>query len=246
MKLDQHYVDPRLVALYEIENPRGLDTDFYIQLATELNAKLIVDLGCGTGFLTRELAIEGRQVIGIDPATAMLKYAQRQPVADKVKWVEGDSAALGRWGVDLVIMTGNVAQVFLYDLEWDRTLHRIKMALKPGGHLAFESRNPYVKAWEGWNQDSTFQRINSRHGPIESWLEVLDVSDGKVTMRGYNHFLESGEEIVVKSTLRFRTKAEFIQSLNNNGFTVEHVYGRWDREPYEAHSNVMIFIASRQ
>lgn len=63
MKLDQHYVDPRLVALYEIENPRGLDTDFYIQLATELNAKLIVDLGCGTGLLTRELAQAGHQVI---------------------------------------------------------------------------------------------------------------------------------------------------------------------------------------
>lgn len=28
-RLDQHYVDPRLVDLYDIENPRGADTDFY-------------------------------------------------------------------------------------------------------------------------------------------------------------------------------------------------------------------------
>lgn len=28
MKLDLHYVDPRLVALYDIENPCGADTDF--------------------------------------------------------------------------------------------------------------------------------------------------------------------------------------------------------------------------
>lgn len=27
-KLDQHYVDPRLVDLYDIENPRDADTDF--------------------------------------------------------------------------------------------------------------------------------------------------------------------------------------------------------------------------
>ena len=48
MKLDEHYVDPRLVALYDIENPRGADTDFYIELAADLNARSILDLGCGT------------------------------------------------------------------------------------------------------------------------------------------------------------------------------------------------------
>src|SRR6476646_3693079 len=31
MKLDLHYVDPRLVELYDRANPRGADTDFYIQ-----------------------------------------------------------------------------------------------------------------------------------------------------------------------------------------------------------------------
>jgi 2-polyprenyl-3-methyl-5-hydroxy-6-metoxy-1,4-benzoquinol methylase len=63
MKLDQHYVDPRLVALYDLENPRGADTDFYIGLAAELDAHTIIDLGCGTGLLTHELASDGRKVI---------------------------------------------------------------------------------------------------------------------------------------------------------------------------------------
>jgi hypothetical protein len=44
MKLDAHYVDPRLVALYDRDNPRGVDTDFYLALASELNAQHIVDL----------------------------------------------------------------------------------------------------------------------------------------------------------------------------------------------------------
>ena len=80
MKLDQHYVDPRLVALYDMDNPRGADTDFYLRLAADLNAQHIVDLGCGTGLLTRELAEAGhRLVTGIDPAPAMLAYARQQP-----------------------------------------------------------------------------------------------------------------------------------------------------------------------
>jgi hypothetical protein len=44
MKLDQHYVDLRLVELYDIENTRGADTDFYLSLAVELEAKKILDL----------------------------------------------------------------------------------------------------------------------------------------------------------------------------------------------------------
>src|SRR5262245_24754341 len=107
MQLDRHYVDPRLVELYDIENTRGADTDFYLGLAAELDARTILDLGCGTGLLTRELAVDGRLVIGVDPAPAMLTYARRQPGAEQVRWIEGDSSALGAPAADLVIMTGN-------------------------------------------------------------------------------------------------------------------------------------------
>ena len=62
MKVDLHYTDPGLVALYDLLNPRGIDTDFYIQLAADIKAKIIFDLGCGTGLLTRELVQNDRQV----------------------------------------------------------------------------------------------------------------------------------------------------------------------------------------
>lgn len=39
MPLAGHYVDPRLVALYDLENQRGADTDFYLGLARELRAE---------------------------------------------------------------------------------------------------------------------------------------------------------------------------------------------------------------
>ena len=45
MKLDQHYVDPRLVALYDSDNPGREDTAFYVGLAADLHASSILDLG---------------------------------------------------------------------------------------------------------------------------------------------------------------------------------------------------------
>src|SRR5258708_18988868 len=142
MKLDQHSTDPRLVELYDSDNPRGADTDFYVQLAADLAAHRILDLGCGTGLLTRELAVSDRQVVGVDPSSAMLAVARRQTDADRVQWVEGDSSALGTPEADLVVMTGNVAQVFLDDAEWAATLRAIHAALPFAGHLPFATPNP--------------------------------------------------------------------------------------------------------
>jgi SAM-dependent methyltransferase len=245
MQLDQHYVDPRLVELYDIENTRGADTDFYVRLAADLDARTILDLGCGTGLLTRELAIDGRLVIGVDPAPAMLAYARRQPGADRVRWVEGDSSALGTPAADLVIMTGNVAQVFLEDAEWAATLRAIYAALREGGRLAFESRNPDDRAWERWNREATYERLDSPHGPMECWLELVSVGHGLVRFEGHNVFTATGEVLVASSELRFRSRAELTDSLVNSGFIVEHVYGDWDRGPFVASSRVMVVVARR-
>ncbi|MCE7980259.1 MAG: class I SAM-dependent methyltransferase [Caldilinea sp. CFX5] len=245
MKLDQHYIDPRLVALYDRDNPRGADTDFYLALATELDTRTILDLGCGTGLLTRALALADRRVIGVDPAPAMLAYARRQPGAARVQWIEGDASALGTPAADLVLMTGNVAQVFLDDAVWAATLGAIHAALRPGGHLAFESRNPDERAWERWNRAATYEQIDSPYGPLTCWLDLVSVGNGRVAFEGHNVFANSGEDIVVRSELRFRTLAELSDSLVEAGFVVKQVYGDWQHGPLRDTSRVMVFVARR-
>ena len=246
MNLDRHYEDPRLVELYDHDNPRGADTDFYLRLAATLDARRILDLGCGTGMLTRELAaVDGRVVVGVDPAPAMLAVARRQPDADRVHWVEGDASALGTPAADLVVMTGNVAQVFLDDTEWRATLSAIHAALRPGGHLAFESRNPDVRAWEQWTHDATYERIDSPFGPMECWLELVRVGNDRIRFEGHNIFTSTGEVVVASSELRFRSQAELTDSLIDAGFTVEQVYGDWDGSLMTSASRMMIFVASR-
>lgn len=245
MKLDEHYVNPKLVDLYDLENPAGPDTDFYLQLAASLQAKRLVDFGCGTGLLTRALATAGRQVVGVDPAAAMLAYAQRQPAADRVTWVLGGAEALPPWEADLAVMTGNVAQVFLEDAAWAAALAGLRAALRPGGHLAFESRNPLFRAWEQWTPENSRQTMASPHGPVESWLEVVSVTSDKVSMRGYNRFLATGEEIVVDSTLCFRSEEVLTRTLEQAGFVVEQLYGGWQQQPFTAQSPFMVFVAQR-
>lgn len=243
MKLDQHYVDLRLVELYDIENIRGADTDFYLSLAAELEAKKILDLGCGTGLLTLEFARAGHKVIGVDPATAMLNVARRQPDANLVRWVEGDSSALGTLEADLLVMTGNVAQVFLEAAEWSAVLQDIHATLRSGGHFAFESRNPNAREWERWNRADTFEQIETPFGSMECWLELIRVENDRVLFEGHNIFKTTGEVVVASSELRFRTRAELTNSLVDAGFVVESVYGNWHRGAITDTSRIMVFVA---
>lgn len=245
-ELDRHYTDPRLVALYDAANPRGADTAFYLDLAAALNARRIVDLGCGTGLLTRALAeVEGRAVLGADPSPAMLAHARAQPGAERVHWIEGTSRALGAPGADLALMTGNVAQVFLDDADWAATLRDLHAALRPGGHLAFETRNPAAREWEGWTREETQTVTDTPHGPLEEWVDGVRQDGSFVHFEAHNVFLSTGEVVVIPSTLRFRDTGELHASLAAAGFATEHVYGDWQRGPVTDQSRVLVIVARR-
>lgn len=241
--LDFHYTEPRLVELYDRNNPRGADTDFYLNLAKSVSARRIIDLGCGTGLLTCELASEDREVIGIDPSIAMLSIAKNKPGAERVLWICGDSSNLEIDQADLALMTGNVAQVFLDDAEWNATLKSLHSALRTGGYLSFESRNPLAQSWRHWTRERTFEQINTDYGLMECWLDDVEVNGGIVQFSAHNKFISTNEDLVVKSQLRFRNETEYLQSLAKAGFRIIDVHGNWTQGPFSAESPIMLFIA---
>jgi hypothetical protein len=55
----------------------------------------------------------------------------------------------------MATMTANVARVILTDEEWSATLRGIHGALRPGGHLVFETRNPDQRPWLHWNREAS-------------------------------------------------------------------------------------------
>lgn len=56
----------------------------------------IVDIGCGVGRLTRELAARATQVYGLDVSREMLALARRHnPALRNVEWLHGDGRGLG-------------------------------------------------------------------------------------------------------------------------------------------------------
>jgi ubiquinone/menaquinone biosynthesis C-methylase UbiE len=248
MHLDRHYTDPRLAAIYDVENAGRHDTDLYLGLAAELGARRVADLGCGTGVLACELAAQGHQVTGLDPAPAMLDIARSRPGAEEVTWIEGTADDLAQASFDLLVMSGHVAQVFIDDQGWLGVLHQVHRALRPNGWLVFESRNPAVEPWRAWNRADSFASFPAQAGveAFGSWVETLTTGDGIVTVLGHTVFEPSGDEELVESTLRFRPRNELENDLTTTGFQVRTLYGGWDRAPFDDTNTEMIFVAERR
>lgn len=241
------FTDPRLVAIYDTVNPYAPDAQpgFYAQLAAEVGAASIIDLGCGTGLITCELARLGYRLTGVDPAPAMLDIARHRPYGEHVHWIDGDAGRLGPLDADLAIMSGHVAQFFLTDESWLEALTALHGALRPGGRLAFESRNPGAREWEGWTRDARVRADDPTAGRVDTWSEVHDVSDGIVSYLIHYAFAATGEELVSRARLRFRTLAELTRSLADAGFAVERVYGDWDRRAAGPTTPELIVVAVR-
>ncbi len=245
--MSREFSDPRLVAVYETINVYrpGTQPDFYSGLAAEIGATTIVDVGCGTGLITRELARQGYRMIGIDPSPAMIDVARNREHGELVRWICGDVTQIGWPRADLAFMSGHVAQFFLDDDEWIEALRALHDAVRPGGYVAFESRNPDAREWERWTRDERVTVDDPAAGPIESWSEFESFEAGIVSYTNHYVFSATGEHVVVPTRLRFRSLDELTCSMIVAGLAVEHVYGDWDRRPAHSTTRELIVVAFR-
>jgi SAM-dependent methyltransferase len=227
---DELFENPKLAAIYDSFDPDRSDLDAYESMVDEFGARSVLDMGCGTGTFACRLASRGIEVIGLDPAEASLKVAQTKPWSDRVTWIHGDVLNLPLLTMDLATMTANVAQVFLTDGEWKQALIAARAAMRPGGRLVFETRNPRAQAWLQWNRENTYKRVDIPHcGIVEGWIEVTDIHGSFVSFRHTYIFEGDGVVITSDSTLRFRSREEIADTLRDAGMSVDEIRDAPDR-----------------
>jgi SAM-dependent methyltransferase len=239
--VDALFAERRLAELRDPLDPDRSDLDVYAAMVDEFGVRSVLDIGCGTGTFACLLARRGLAVTALDPAEASLEIARAKPGADRVQWARGFATDLPLLQVDLVTMTGNVAQVFLTDPEWAAVLRAAYAALCPGGRLVFETRDPAARAWLEWNRERSYQRtVVPGVGAVQAWEDVLDVSGDLVSFRSTVVFESDGAELTSESTLRFRHRDEVTASLVAAGYVVDEVRQAPDRPGRE-----LVFIARR-
>ncbi len=238
---DACFAHPRLAALYDPLEPDRGDLEAYLLMAGEFGARRVLDIGCGTGVFALLLADRGIEAVGVEPARASLDVARAKPGAARVRWIDGDATALPPLRADLATMTANVAQAIADPDLWHGTLRGARAALRPGGRLVFETRDPARRAWERWTREESYRSTDVPGvGTVEHWHQVTAVDGPLVTFRTTYVFPAEGTVLTSESTLRFREREEVEADLAGHGYELEEIRDAPDRPGRE-----LVFVARR-
>lgn len=230
--------------IYDHVNEGAVDEAFFIELLDELPIQTIADIGCGTGRITVQLAKKGYDVTAVDPHEGAIALAKMKPHAQHIQWHVATSDVLASNTYDAVMMTANVAQVFLGDDDFQAVLHDAYRVLKTGGHLLFDTRNKDAKIWEAWMADTSLDAATHVETGealvVETTYEPYD-NDVFTFYETVRHATTNEVLAHEKIALKFRSIKQIEAALQEAGFQHISVYGDWVKRAPTATSQSLIF-----
>jgi len=103
--------------------------------------KKVLDLGCGGGFVSEELARRGAQVVGVDPAQSLVdvarQHAQESSLHIDYRVGTGEAIPAPDASFDAVVCVDVLEHV----ADLDRVLSEVHRVLKPGGLFLYDTIN---------------------------------------------------------------------------------------------------------
>jgi SAM-dependent methyltransferase len=193
----------------------------------------LLDVPCGGGRLSLELASRGHHMTGVDWSRQFLAHARSSDAARDVTWEHRDMRDLP-WPArfDGAFCLGN-SFGYLDDEGNEAFLHAVAAALKPGARFVLET--PMVlENLLGWIQERPWWKVGdmrllvvNRYDPVRGRLDIeyTHIANGHVDTRHGSH--------------RAYTYRQLVELLGAAGFTVQTA------EPWTQQAHNVSFIATR-
>jgi SAM-dependent methyltransferase len=189
---------------------------------------LVVDAGCGSGILARELTRAGFHVLGIDASPAMIELARETAPQARFEVMSLDTATLPP--CDAIVAMGEVLNYG--DLR--AFLPRASAALRPGGVLVFDIA-----------ERGAYPAYDEHRSGGEDWSVIaIKESDGArltrrvLTFRQVDGATRRDEEV---HTLELYDRAEVLALLGDFRVQVRRTYG--SRRLPKGHA---VYVAKRR
>jgi len=236
---------PTFFELYERSDTELAVTqvDHVVRLLDLRAPARILDVPCGYGRHSIELARRGYQVTGVDISEVQIARARTKVAGagGRAQFVIGDARALPVAGpFDAAINMFLSFGYFATDEENEAMLRGIARVLCRGGRLLIdfwnreheirlfqptivEERDDDIREVEEWSFDPLAGRLN--------WSNTVVFPDGR--RESWDH------------SIRAFTVAEVRKMLEAAGMTVVAIYGGLGGEPYTMDSESAIFVAER-
>jgi SAM-dependent methyltransferase len=174
-------VDPQsfdhLAARYDrISTLLGAELRAWLLFHLPARGDRALDLGCGTGVHTTQLAERYDEVLAVDLSGPMVEFARHRRHRSGIRYEQRDlrDAAPARDGqFDLVF-----SAYTLHHVELDSALHRIRSLVRPGGQVLLvdlvDDRPEVPRSWlrgQAWRMLAA--DLRHRHRPLREAVELL-------------------------------------------------------------------------
>jgi ubiquinone/menaquinone biosynthesis C-methylase UbiE len=248
---------------YDWENARTLgrrDVPFWLRIAAQTSGA-VLELGCGTGRVTRPLADAGVDIVGVDRSAAMLERARtngtrgfsrasgRSARASRSsRLVRGDIRALPFADASFrtVIAPYGILQSLTRPKDLTATLASVSRVVASGGLFGID----LVPDVPNWREYRDRVQLRGRSGGAHLTL-VESVSQDR--RRGLTTFEQryierrgrERREHRFELTFRTLTVPQMTRRLERAGFAVQSVLGDYRGRPWDARADVWIILAKR-
>lgn len=145
----------------------------------------VLEIGCGTGLFTSELACTAKRITAIDISPDLLNRAKERVTANNVVFALENAFAMSFPSAHFDAVIGSSC---LHHLDAARALQEFHRVLKPGGRIMFTEPNmlnpqialqkniPYLKRRSGDSPDETaFIRFNLKRSLIRAGFADISI-----------------------------------------------------------------------
>jgi len=256
-----------LAPFYDLENADFIeDLDFWVDLAKDSGGP-VLELGCGSGRVTQQIARAGIAITGLDNSQPMLALAHARlnrnaAVANRVTLINGDMthfeianpqpqiSNLKSAIFNLIIVPFNTFMHLLTPTDQLALLTSARQHLAPGGQLVLDITNPAPAYADPPTETLTLERTfrdDARDLTIEqfSTLRLDRLEQIAHILYHYDALAPNGTltRTLVPLTLRYTFPAEMALLLTQTNFRLAHLYGDYAESPLDDESERMIVVA---
>ncbi len=208
---------------------------------------ILADLGCGTGVMTRLLAAQGYDMIGIDNSISMLEMAKEQgKEGDGILYLCQDMQEFELYGtVKAVISACDSLNYLCEDGELEQVFRLVDNYLDPKGVFVFDFNTRYK--YETLLGEATIVE-NREEGSFiwENYFdEETDINEYDMTffIRQENDLYQKFEETHFQ---RAYTLEQVKQALKQAGLEFLQAYDGYTKEPAKEDSERIVVLAREQ
>lgn len=215
--------------------------------AQGVDGGILVELGCGTGNMTRLLAEDGYDMIGVDMSMEMLEYA-REKCPEEVLLLQQDMRELELYGTAAAMVCICDGMNYLVETEDLRQVfERVRLFLDAGGVFIFDMKTAYFYETQLGSQTLTDNRDNA----TLIWDNVYHADTGineyiLTIYRLVDAVKDLFERVEEYHVQRAYPLEEVKKLLVRTGFTLEAVYEAFTENPPDRNSERMYFVAKKE